>query len=56
MKDTTLRRILTFFVAIFAVVVAVAVVAVVDLNRAGDSRDWVNHTYATISAFELNVT
>src|SRR5258708_1421941 len=52
MKDAALSRILGFFLAIFGVVVVVAVVAVVHINRAGDSRDWVNHTYATISAFE----
>ncbi|HEY0863691.1 MAG TPA: CHASE3 domain-containing protein [Lacunisphaera sp.] len=52
MKDITLSRILGFFGAIFAVVVTVAVVAVVNINRAGASRDWVNQTYATISAFE----
>lgn len=52
MKDITLSRILAFFAVIFAVVVAVAVVAVVNINRAGASRDWVNQTYATISAFE----
>lgn len=52
MKDITLSRILAFFGAIFAVVVAIAVVAVVNINRAGASRDWVNQTYATISAFE----
>jgi CHASE3 domain sensor protein len=51
-KDATLSRILGFFLAIFAVVVVIAVAAVVNINRAGDSRDWVNHTYATISAFE----
>jgi CHASE3 domain sensor protein len=51
-KDAALSRILAFFVAIFAVVVAVAAVALVNINRAGVSRDWVNHTYATISAFE----
>lgn len=52
MKDITLSRILAFFGAIFTVVVAVSVVAVVNINRAGASRDWVNQTYATISAFE----
>lgn len=46
MKDITLSRILAFFAVIFAVV------AVVNINRAGASRDWVNQTYATISAFE----
>src|SRR4051812_39011014 len=51
-KDAALNRILAFFAAIFAVVVAVAIAAVVNINRAGDSRDWVNHTYATISACE----
>src|SRR4051812_47525412 len=51
-KDTTLSRILGFFAVIFAVVVAVAIAAVVNINRMGDSRDWVNHTYATISACE----
>ncbi|MBL9215822.1 MAG: CHASE3 domain-containing protein [Opitutaceae bacterium] len=52
MKDATLSRIFAFFLAIFAVVVGVAVAAVININRAGASRDWVNHTYATISAFE----
>ena len=52
MKDTTLTRILGFFIAIFAVVIVVAVAAVANINRAQASRDWVNATYATISAFE----
>lgn len=34
MKDITLSRILAFFGAIFTVVVAVSVVAVVNINRA----------------------
>ena len=46
--DRALRRILTFFVAIAVVLVAVVAVAVRNINRSELSADWVNHTHAVI--------
>ncbi len=48
MKDNTIRRVLAFFLLISAVLVAVAFVAVRNINRSAASSDWVNHTHAVI--------
>ncbi len=47
-KDTTVSRILASFAVICAIVVAVAVASVRNINRAVESSDWVNHTHAVI--------
>jgi len=46
--DRTVRRMLAFFLLICAVVVAVAVDSVRNINRSMASSDWVNHTHAVI--------
>ncbi len=48
MKDKTIRRVLAFFLLISAVLVAVAVNAVRNIDRAVDTSDWVTHTHAVI--------
>jgi CHASE3 domain sensor protein len=48
LKDPTIRRILVFFLLIAGVVVAVAVVAVRNINRSVAGSDWVNHTHSVI--------
>lgn len=48
MKDQTTRRVIAFFLLISAVLIAVAVAAVRNINRAAASSDWVNHTHAVI--------
>ncbi|HWA08272.1 MAG TPA: CHASE3 domain-containing protein [Opitutaceae bacterium] len=52
MKDKTIRRVLFFFLLISAVLVAVAVRAVVNINRSMASSDWVNHTHSVILELE----
>ena len=52
MKDKTIKRILVFFFAISAVLIAVAVRAVLNINRSMDSADWVNHTHSVILEIE----
>lgn len=49
MKDKTLRRVLIFFVVIFGVLGAVAMVAVKNIGRAVEASDWVNHTHAVMA-------
>jgi PAS domain S-box-containing protein len=46
--DTTIRRILVFFVLVLGVFVVVAVDSVRNINRAVAGSDWVNHTHAVI--------
>lgn len=48
MKDQTIRRVLAFFLLISAVLIAVAIAAVRNINRSAASSDWVNHTHAVI--------
>ncbi|MBP6508874.1 MAG: CHASE3 domain-containing protein, partial [Opitutaceae bacterium] len=48
MKDKTIRRVLAFFLLISVVLVAVAVNAVRNIDRAVDTSDWVTHTHAVI--------
>lgn len=48
MKDQTIRRVLAFFLLISAVLIAVAVQAVRNINRSAVSSDWVNHTHTVI--------
>src|ERR1700677_3417818 len=43
-----IRRVLFFFLLIAAVVVAVAIVAVRNIDRSVASSDWVNHTHSVI--------
>lgn len=52
MKDKTLRVILAFFLIISAVLVAVAVHAVQNINRATRDADWVNHTHSIIAQID----
>jgi CHASE3 domain sensor protein len=47
-QDKTIRRILAFFLLISAVLIAVAVQAVRNVNRSVATSDWVNHTHAVI--------
>lgn len=47
--DRTLRRVLAFFALIAAVLVAVVLVSLRNLNRAIATSDWVNHTHALIT-------
>jgi CHASE3 domain sensor protein len=51
-KDKTIKRILVFFLVISAVLIAVAVRAVLNINRSMDSADWVNHTHSVILEIE----
>jgi PAS domain S-box-containing protein len=46
--DPTIRRLLAFFAVISAVLVAVVVIAIRNINRAELGSDWVNHTHAVI--------
>lgn len=46
--ETTVRRILVFFVAVLGVFVVVAVDSVRNINRAVAGSDWVNHTHTII--------
>jgi PAS domain S-box-containing protein len=46
--DRIIRRILAFFAVISAVLLAVVVIAVRNINRSERSSDWVNHTHAVI--------
>ena len=48
MKNTTMRRVLTFFAIIIAVIVAVAVTSLRNINREVAGSDWVNHTHSVI--------
>jgi PAS domain-containing protein len=50
MKDHSIRRILGFFLLIFAVVVYVAVDSVRNIDRSMSGNDWVNHTHEVILA------
>lgn len=52
MKDKTIKRILVFFFVISAVLIAVAVRAVLNINRSMASSDWVNHTHSVILEIE----
>lgn len=52
MKDPTLRRILIFFLLIAAVLVVVAVQAVRNIGRSGETSDWVNHTHTVLLELE----
>ena len=52
MKETILPRVFALFLVILAVITAVAVYALRTINRAVESSDWVNHSYATIYEFE----
>ena len=47
--DPTFRRVLVFFLLIIAVLVAVVVVSIRNLNRSIATSDWVNHTHAVIA-------
>lgn len=47
--DPTFRRVLVFFLLIIAVLVAVAVASMRNLNRSVATSDWVNHTHAVIT-------
>ena len=46
--DKAIWRILAFFLVISAIVLAVAVASVRNINRAMESSDWVNHTHAVM--------
>lgn len=48
MNDKIIRRLLALFVVIATVLVAVAFVAIRNINRAVAATDWVNHTHAVI--------
>lgn len=48
MHDKIIRRLVTLFVVIAAVLVVVAIAAVRNINRAVAGTDWVNHTHAVI--------
>lgn len=48
MNDKIIRRLLALFAVIAAILVAVAIVAVRNINRAVAASDWVNHTHAVI--------
>ncbi len=48
MKEIAIRRILVIFLLISAVVVAVAIAAVRNINQAIAGSDWVNHTHSVI--------
>lgn len=52
MKDTILPKVFALFLVILGVITAVAVYALQTINRAVESSDWVNHSYATIYEFE----
>jgi CHASE3 domain sensor protein len=52
MKDTTLRRILLFFLFVLIVVVAIAVISVRTIGRSTATNDWVNHTHAVIDRLD----
>jgi CHASE3 domain sensor protein len=47
-NDTLIRRLLALFLIIAVVLVAVAIVAVRNINRAIAGSDWVNHTHAAL--------
>lgn len=48
MKDHIIRRILTFFLVISAILLGVAVTAVHNINQSVAKSDWVNHTHAVL--------
>ncbi len=48
MRDRAIRRVLLFFVAIGAILAAVALASLWNIDREGESSDWVNHTHAVI--------
>ncbi len=48
MNDSAIRRVLTAYFLIAAVLVVVAVVAVRNIARTAAAADWVNHTHAVI--------
>lgn len=52
MKDTTLRRILVFFLIALIVLIAVAVMSVRSIGRSTATSDWVNHTHAVIDRLD----
>ncbi|MCP5529713.1 MAG: CHASE3 domain-containing protein [Opitutaceae bacterium] len=52
MKDTTLRRILLFFLFVLIVLVAIAVISVRTIGRSTATNDWVNHTHAVIDRLD----
>lgn len=51
-KDTLITRVIALFCVVFAVLVVMAGYAVWTINRAVESTDWVNQTYATIYELE----
>ena len=48
MNDPTMRRVTAFFAIILAVMIAVAVASVRNINRSVAGSDWVNHTHSVI--------
>jgi len=52
MNDTTLRRILLFFLFVLIVLVAIAVISVRTIGRSTETNDWVNHTHAVIDRID----
>src|SRR5690606_1444004 len=52
MKDTTLRRILLFFLFVLIVLVAMAVISLRTIGRSTETNDWVNHTHAVIDRLD----
>ena len=48
MNDKTISRVLLFFLLISAVLIAVAIGAVRNINRSVAGSDWVNHTHAVL--------
>jgi PAS domain S-box-containing protein len=48
MNNTTMRRVLAYFGVIVAVIVAVAVTSLRNINRQVAGSDWVNHTHSVI--------
>ena len=52
MHDNILTRVFALFLVILAVIAAMAVYALRNINRSVASSDWVNHSYATIYEFE----
>ncbi len=52
MNDKTISRVLLFFLLISAVLIAVAIGAVRNINRSVAGSDWVNHTHAVLLELE----
>ena len=47
--DKTFRTILSLFIAVAAILIAVVVISVRNIHRATTASDWVNHTHALIA-------